>query len=236
MPHRRAARSIALMAALLCALSGVVSAQAVRVKDVIAVDDASWSGNPSQFVTVAGTTYFVQNTPREGVEMWRTNGTTAGTRLVKDIWPGSGFSTPRTRLVQWKAPLLGRGPGSRCELWASDGSGAGTVPLKNICAAVQDRITVVNGAALFAACDAWNGCELWKTDGTADGTVLVKDIQPGSSSSQPVFLRTVNGTLFFSADDGTNGSELWKSDGTTVGTVLVANINPATGAARFRTG
>src|SRR5437868_13363746 len=47
-------------------------------------------------VEAGGQAYFGANNGATGTELWKTNGTTAGTVLVKDIFAGSGSSTPGT--------------------------------------------------------------------------------------------------------------------------------------------
>ena len=42
-----------------------------------------------------GITYFVANSPNYGRELWKTDGTSSGTVLVRDIRPGSGSSERR---------------------------------------------------------------------------------------------------------------------------------------------
>ena len=37
---------------------------------------------------VNGTLFFAATTRRNGYELWKSDGTAAGTVLVKDIWPG----------------------------------------------------------------------------------------------------------------------------------------------------
>jgi ELWxxDGT repeat protein len=165
-----------------------------------------------------------------GYELWKSDGTAAGTVLVKDIRPGySGFgpgnltAVGNTLFFQAYDGVNGR------ELWKSDGTAAGTVLVKDIRPGASSsnlrNLTAVGNTLFFRADDGVNGYELWKSDGTAAGTVLVKDIRPGASSSNPQNLRVVGSTLYFTADDGVNGTELWKSDGTTAGTVLVADIS-----------
>jgi ELWxxDGT repeat protein len=167
-------------------------------------------------------------------ELWVTDGTVAGTHLVKTM-PANAKITQLT-MIGTRVYFTFDGNNGN-ELWTSDGTAAGTVLLKLVDPGGgpndQDNLTNFDGTLFFTASDSAHGNELWKTDGTAAGTVLVKDINPGPGDSDVANLTVLNGTLFFEADDGRhgfNGSELWKSDGTAEGTVLVKDINPAAGS------
>ncbi|MBI1880696.1 MAG: hyalin [Chloroflexi bacterium] len=182
-------------------------------------------------VAVNGTLFFTASDGVNGFELWKSDGTSAGTVLVKDIYPGNLHSFP-THLTNVNGTLFFvandgvYGP----SLWKSNGTAAGTVLVKVVyfsCTFIcDDSLTNINGVLFFAADDGINGLELWRSNGTAAGTVRVKDIWPGVNASSPENLTNVNGTLFFAADDGINGKELWKSDGTMAGTVLVKDIYP----------
>jgi ELWxxDGT repeat protein len=63
-----------------------------------------------------------------GRELWKSDGTTAGTQLVKDIEPGRYGSDPRTLTAVGDVLFFSRGD----ELWKSDGSEAGTILVKDI--------------------------------------------------------------------------------------------------------
>lgn len=185
----------------------------------------------SELTDVNGTLFLAAHNGTIGRELWKSDGTAAGTALVKDINPGSNGSDP-ANLANVNGILFfsaDNGTGGR-ELWKSNGTSAGTVLVKDINpgggGSDPGNLTDVNGALFFTADDGAGGRELWKSNGTAAGTVLVRDINPGGGGSDPGDLINVNGTLFFSADDGTGGQELWKSNGTAAGTVLVKDINP----------
>jgi ELWxxDGT repeat protein len=114
--------------------------------------------------------------------------------------------------------------GSAIELWKSDGTAAGTVPVRNPGGAnfgslLPGELTAVGHTLFFEA----RAQELWKSDGTAAGTVLVKNINP-AGLSQPQDLISVNNKLIFDADDGQHGRQLWISDGTAKGTKMLTDI------------
>jgi ELWxxDGT repeat protein len=207
------------------------------VKEIYSGDTAYLPAPPIQYLTnVNGTVYFSGNDGANGQELWKSDGTAAGTVMVKDINPGGdsspGFFTNFNGTFFFAAAdgVHGR------ELWKTDGTAAGTVMFKDINAGSGDSIrlglapsqsgrpTMVNGAMFFGANDGTHGSELWKSDGTAAGTVMVKDINAGSAASYPANLINVNGTLFFAAYEEAHGTELWKCDGTAAGTVLVKDI------------
>jgi ELWxxDGT repeat protein len=88
------------------------------------------SSNPQSFLDVNGVTYFVAETPEYGIELWRTDGTQAGTMMVKDIYPDGESSHP-----SWLTNVNGTlfftaddGVHGE-ELWKSDGTAEGTVAI-----------------------------------------------------------------------------------------------------------
>src|SRR5262245_50289277 len=167
-------------------------------------------------VEMGSAAYFAGGYGLGDYELWKSDGTTAGTVLLKDINPGVGGSSPKNLIningTLWFAATSGSGD----ELWKSDGTAAGTVLVKEI----EDSIvgsspayfTEVNGTVFFTAFDFDAGTELWKTDGTAAGTVRVKDIVPGFFSPAISDLVNFNGTLYFSASQDFADHQLWKRD------------------------
>lgn len=180
---------------------------------------------------------FVNSTIGSGSGLWCTDGTEAGTTPIGSF-PGltfvrfgtiGGVYAP-TRLAEGLV-VFGVG-GTGGDLWASDGTVAGTVLLRDFNDA--PNVTALgSGRGLFAALDGGGGgLELWSTDGAATGTGRVRDINPGPDSSFPdAFGATGDGRALLGASD-TRGHELWISDGSEVGTTLVRDINPGPGSSR----
>ncbi len=180
-----------------------------------------------------GTFIFTGYDATHGFEVWKSDGTVAGTAMMKDI--SAGGSLPVSFLSVNANTFFGAIEGfGGYKPYVSNGTTAGTFKLADILLyhdyAVPSTpfFTNVNGTVFFGATNATSGTELWKTNGTVAGTALVKDINPVTSpyvqSSSPYYFCNGNGNLYFSADDGVNGTELWKSDGTATGTVMVKDI------------
>ncbi len=189
---------------------------------------------------INGTLLFAGRTNDLGEELWKTDGTAEGTAFIKDINSGNGdgisdfdednyIVVNNTLYFRAFTSFQGR------ELWKTDGTEAGTVPVSDINPfgnSSPHNFIEIDGTIFFSAEDGTSGRELWKTDGTTDGTALVKDFFPGgeddSGISSNVEFVDYQGTLFFAANDGEHGRELWKSDGTEAGTVMVKDIYPNT--------
>ncbi len=210
------------------ALTAGIAGQSSRLAD------APGNGSPVGFGVLNSVAYFSYDDGVNGAELWRTDGTVAGTSLVANLNPG-GPSSPHAFTASGGRLFFVADDGATgAELWSTDGVTTALVldvnpgPLGSS----PDWLTDVNGTLFFSAETATQGRELWSSDGTAAGTVLVKDIAPGQLvffppfSSNPSWLVNLNGVLYFAADDTVSGFELWKSNGTAAGTVLVKDIYP----------
>jgi ELWxxDGT repeat protein len=232
--RRRFPGVLAAMVAFSLPLPARASVEAPAiVKDVFAGPSGSitelgppgLTPRPFAPAVVGGRFFFRANDGTHGMELWLSDGTEAGTVLVKDILPGPAGSDPRSfvtagGLVFFKA-LDAAGAS---HLWRSDGTEAGTFPLKAVTASIEPPVAI-GGTVFFAGLDG--GIELWRTDGTLEGTVLVKDLSTSIGGGSPTNLTAVGPVLFFvaGADDG-GGRELWRSDGTAAGTSRVKDIFP----------
>lgn len=203
------------------------------VKDINPEGDAFSVFNPFPSAHYQDRLFFVADDGTHGQELWITDGTEAGTYMVKDINPGTGVVAPNDMVV-----LNGRlffqaddGEHGR-ELWVSDATEGGTHLFKDInpgsASAAPNGLFVFNGRLYFSANNGTHGFELWTSDGTEAGTFMLADIRPGgiSSNSSPRGFTTYEGKLYFVANDGATGEELWVTDGTEAGTRLLSDIRP----------
>ncbi|MCY1017757.1 ELWxxDGT repeat protein [Pyxidicoccus sp. MSG2] len=184
---------------------------------------------PSGFMDLGGTALFAATEASSGRELWTSDGTEAGTQLLKDLRPGAESSAPSDFVVMGGVIYFTADDGSSGrELWRTDGTASGTVLVKDIAfgsdSSSPSSLKVVNGILYFSATDGVLGPELWRSDGTDPGTRLVKDIVSGANGSSPQHLTAAGNLLFFSATTPNNGRELWRSDGTFNGTFLVRDL------------
>lgn len=191
--------------------------------------------------------FFAASNEATGEELWVTDGTVAGTKMVKDINPGSGSSD-----INWmtrfndKVVFAANNGENGMELWISDGTENGTYIVKDIhdFASSDPRgfVQVNETQFVFGAknFDSENYSErgaqwwLWVSDGTEEGTKMIYECDtkfPGqdNASLAAPYCR-VGRNVFFKADnkEGTVGEELWMTDGTTDGTKFVKDINTET--------
>ena len=179
-------------------------------------------------LTAVGNRLFFSADDGNGQDLWTSDGTVAGTRLVKEIRPGVFGSRPDW-LTTYKGKLYFSATDNDhgAELWVSDGSEAGTKMVKDLqpgsAGSSPTRLAVVNNRLVFGAFTLGSGWEFWASDGTAAGTQPIKSLWlHGTSPSAAV----LGDEIFFQAHSNATGSELWKSDGTSEGTVLVADVRP----------
>jgi ELWxxDGT repeat protein len=219
------------LTALMCLLAGSVLGQGiVRLKD-INTQAAGKDAQNNDFVAVVNSTYFIATDDHlSGSELWKSDGTLAGTVLVRDIVPGAAGSNPRLLTAVGTGSsarlfFVANANGSNESLWISDGTRVGTRQVTDV-----NNLGLKNPSKLFAfgntlyfEGDATDTArELWRADLNGNA-VLVKDIANGSSSNISSFTVFKN-SLYFLADDG-GGIKIWKTDGTAGGTAAVTNIN-----------
>lgn len=196
-------------------------------------EGGEWRGHLGGLTAVGNLLYFTVIASRfehkswiTEVQLWVSDGSEMGTRLVKNFDPRVGFGMMAAgdgRLFF----TISR-PFHRREWWVSDGTEAGTRQLLEsggpFAEERSEEIKAVGSRVFFTGTTAEHGRELWVTDGTPEGTRLVKDILPGSESSSLAELTVANGLLYFFARESATAYALWSSDGTEAGTRIIKQL------------
>jgi ELWxxDGT repeat protein len=205
----------------------------IRLKDIYPGPESSIYtdyGWPDECYAWNGVLYFSANDGLTDKELWRSDGTEAGTWMVKDINAGGSGSFPYYYFALHEDRLYFT---ANYQLWATDGTEAGTELVAGFVKPYAKASC--NGYLLFIGNDGFSNRELWRSDGTEAGTVKVKEIDPvlsgigGCYSADQEKLVVMGNAAYFPADDGVNGMELWRSDGTEAGTYMVYDAQTTSG-------
>lgn len=202
---------------------------------------------PENFSNIGSTMYFagkdkVSGSPNLGYQLYKTDGTPAGTSLVKVLGSNISLNNLAFGFFDFNGitVFVNRSNGGNPELWKTDGTPGGTTLIKsflvtNVANDFPQGFCVV-GSTLFFSANNGNGVELWKSDGTAGGTMEVIDLWTGSqpppfgsnsgvmTASSKSRMTAFNGKVYFWGYNGTTQG-LFVSDGSAAGTTLVKAVS-----------
>lgn len=110
-------------------------------------------------------------------------------------------------------------------LWRTDGSTAGTFPIKGfaIPAARGQELVAVGSRLLFIVDGAYTPRTLWSSDGSPAGTRTIA-LAGGSMANPSGLTTTPAGVALFAAWDAEAGVEPWSSDGTPAATERLGDL------------
>lgn len=150
------------------------------------VKDINYGGgdsSPSLFEDMDGELFFSADDGISGMELWKSDGTGAGTVIVSNIaangsssWPGHKISVGDTLFFTANNGISGH------ELWKSNGTYSGTSLVKDIVAGPSDGgvrdMVEFDGDLYFIAYSSsqavgTQGTEVWRSDGSVSGTVMI---------------------------------------------------------------
>ena len=91
------------------------------------------NSNPAAFEVINGRLYFQADDYTHGTELWVSDGTDTGTKMLADIVPGMADANPAS-FTKLGAQIIftADSPAIGNELWITDGTTAGTRLLKDV--------------------------------------------------------------------------------------------------------
>ena len=137
----------------------------------------SVSGHKKNYSIDGNVIFFSAYNATNGMELWKSDGTAAGTQLVKDIYTGTTSGQPAGFCkigndVIFKASSESN-PG---KLWKTDGTEVGTtqIPITEPFFFVNNDMAKLGNKIIFFAHNTVDGFEPYVSDGTAAGTFMFK--------------------------------------------------------------
>jgi ELWxxDGT repeat protein len=171
---------------------------------------------------------FVADDGIHGRELWISDGTPAGTHMVRDFVPGATglWDTGYLSMITFgnRAFFMAYDSDHGWELWVTDGTDAGTMLFADLTpgpASSFDLVFVISGGKLFIAGGGiTTPSRLWVTDGVSDPQMMGGSAQVSTSNG----LWAINGKVYFAGATPLTGIEPWVTDGTDAGTHMIANL------------
>ncbi len=167
---------------------------------------------------VGGTLFFSAGEPAQGTELWKSDGTVAGTAQVTDISPGTLNAYPRDLTVVGSAVYFSAHDSVHGrELWRSDGTAAGTTQVADLWPGSNGsspRHLTAAGSRLFFTANDGLGGKLF----TAEGTAVSSGFDPLPETFADISSITAMGNNVVFSGGTIEAAGLWFSDGTAAGT------------------
>jgi ELWxxDGT repeat protein len=162
-------------------------------------------GTPAGY-TLTGSGPLFYFTDTDVTQLWRSDGTEAGTFVIQTAELVTSLTDVDGRLF-----FVADDGVHGSELWTTNGIAEGPLLVADLNPGATGSAPAapasVDGRLLFAADDGVHGKELWRSDGTARGPRW-SDLAPGRTRPRPPASRSP-AIAFFTADDGVSGTELW---------------------------
>jgi len=199
------------------------------------------ASHPAELTVYNNRLIFSADDSLHGNELWISDGTWQGTRMLADINKPLYASSDPTGFTECNGKLyFSANDGvSGTELWVTDGTDTGTRMLMDIYPGNKDSrpadFCVLHNDVIFSATDS-NGLQLWVTNGTIPGTTMLKKIYPHPLPQDGSLIRGLtafNGLVYFLANDSAHGAELWVTNGAPGATYMLKDIEPKTGNGSF---
>ena len=184
------------------------------VKDINGI--AAGSG-PNDLVATGNRVYFEADDGTNGRELWVTDGSDPGTKMVKDHNPSGSTGIGPASVANGNTLFyVPNDSATGAEPWRTDGTPGGTSLVKDI----TPGTTGAFGAAVLFALGSGFGMVrssgVYTSDGTDAGTIEVADVD--SDGHGAAFLGVANSRGYFRGGFSPFSGAVWRTDGTVAGT------------------
>ena len=173
--------------------------------------------------------YFPGHNGDFDTELWRSDGTEAGTYEVLDLNPSGRANTKRFVVINDELYFLADSMNVSEQLFKTDGTEEGTEWLADVDDAngeTTHMLTASGDRLFYRTYRTGIGTELWTSDGTSAGTQMVINLSQ-EYSSFPHELTDFNGILIFATETaGTTIGGLNRTDGTAANTIKIGDATP----------
>ena len=210
-----------LRALLPCALAlfaAAAAAQTATLAEDIAEQEAPYLFTEANLLQPLGQSLFFIDTANDQ-QPWVTDGTVDGTRMLSEDCPDPCYDRGTAILGTLGDRLVYRWG----QLWSTDGTPAGTVPLTDPALEIDDYWAPagvrLGDRIYFQACvepvPLQSKCALWSTDGTRAGTGPVPVLTPGPQGDLLNDLTAAADRVYFVMKDfgsSEEAVEIWSAD------------------------
>ena len=187
-------------------------------------DPTRADGCDSRTIALGGNVYFAGYDGSAGVQLWKSDGTAAGTQRITNIVTPSfgGLGICYLTVLGGQLYFQANDGATGSELWVSDGTAAGTHEVADILpgpfGSTPTQLTAFLGSVYFLANDGTHGGQLWSTNGTATGTVT----SPVFGTGTPIGIASMGSTMLIRVQTG-GALAVWSSGGNGASPTLLGN-------------
>lgn len=216
----------------LFAISTITIAQTPKIELIKDIDTSFYINGVSPntpMISYNNKIYFRGSVKSLNYELWVSDGTNDGTKLIKEFRPGNLAGNPSNFIVKdGKLYFTAIGDNNLTQLWVSDGTEIGTIPLKIIPAAtlIPPNINIIEFKNKIWVTETTTTSVggLYYSDGTENGTKLFtgKDTTKALIKNAKILAAT-DSMMYLIGEivDSGFGIELIKTDGTVEGTKVI---------------
>ncbi len=205
----------------------------------------SYTYGPTDYDLTAagGKLFFLSSDGKGGQDLWLSDGTAAGTSVVKDIVQTSTYDGTTSYYSLSVGDLTAAGgklffsaqdPNGGIDLWVSNGTASGTTVLNDLpgSAGAQyypgvSNLTAAAGELFFTGDNGTDGPQPWVSNGTSSGTFMLADVNPGAAGSAPGSFTQIGSNVYFFMNESATTVGLWQTNGTVAGTTKVTDAFPS---------